>query len=216
MRTILALAFAATAWAQATGTTPKPKPDGYPAHSRAGDVAIAAEYLMHTLPSGTRQFVIPKYLVIEVAIYPPRAGAVEVANTMFSLRVNGRKELRPHSPEMAAYSVRYAEQNQQRGIQAAAGPVVIGRAPRSERFPGDPSADREPPVARVPQPAHGGVERQEPETAPEAIARTAFPDVRATGPVSGFLFFEFQGKMKSIESLELVFHSGEGAIVRLL
>jgi hypothetical protein len=64
----------ALGWAQQRGTTPKPKPGDYPAQARAGNVIVAAEYLVHTLPGKDINFVVPGYLVVEVALLPRNRG----------------------------------------------------------------------------------------------------------------------------------------------
>jgi hypothetical protein len=201
---------------QSSGTTPKPKAADYPAQTGAGELALGAEYLVHSLPAGTGNFFLEKYLVVEVAIYPPAGRAIDVAAGMFTLRIFGKKkqELRAATPEMVAYAVEQGDFGRQTGMQASAGPVVIGGSPRVPRFPGDPTAPQ-PRTPPVPSQTPGGVERAAPATAPEAIRETALPEGPAKGPVSGYLFFPYTAKTKSIESAHLVFHRAEEVVVRL-
>ena len=44
-----------------------------------------------------------------------------------------------------------------------------------------------------------------------SIARSALPEGPTHGPVSGYLFFAFKGKTKSIRSLELLYSSPDGS-----
>lgn len=214
-------ACAAIAFAQTYGTQPKPKVEDYPVNVRAGNVGLGAEYLVHTLPAGRRSFDIPDYLVIEVAVYPPKGAALQIGSGSFTLRMNGRKDrLYSQAPGMVAASLKYADWETRPHLEAGAGPVILGRPQRTERFPGDqrPTQDRVPgPVPpTTPQPAPGGLEREQPQTATEAVTETAFPDGAFSGPVSGFLFFAHRGKTKSIRSLELLYQKGEEqTIIRL-
>lgn len=56
------------------GTTPKAKAADYPVHAQAGPVSVAAEYLVRSIPVGDQILIVPDYLVVEVALYPPPAG----------------------------------------------------------------------------------------------------------------------------------------------
>jgi hypothetical protein len=205
------LALCGSAYAQ-YGTTPKPKPADYPVQARAGDLTIAAEYLLHSLPTPNQSFVVPEHLVIEIAVYPSRPQPFEISSGMFTLRVNGKKdELHAQAPEMVAASLKYSDWNSRRNLQVGAGPVIFGGPQATERFPGDrrPTENRLPQPPKAPTETPGGVERPEPETAAEAVVESAFPDGKATGPVSGYLYFEFKKKPKSIKSLELIYHHGQ-------
>jgi hypothetical protein len=71
-----------------------------------------------------------------------------------------------------------------------------------------------PPGAPDQNPA--GLEREENLTAPEAVVDAALPEGRATGPVSGHLYFPYRGKVKSLKSLELIFQlGGKQTVLRL-
>lgn len=210
-RILATIALCGSAYAQ-YGTTPKPKPTDYPVQVRAGDLTIAAEYLLHSLPTPNESFVVPGYLVIEIAVYSSRPQPFEISSAMFTLRVNRKKdELRAQAPEMVAASLKYSDWNSPRSLQVGAGPVIFGGPRTTERFPGDrrPAQDRLPQPPGAPAGVPGGVERPEPKTAAEAVVETAFADGKATGPVSGYLYFEFKGKPKSIKSLELIYRHGD-------
>ncbi|HVX65812.1 MAG TPA: hypothetical protein VHA11_04375 [Bryobacteraceae bacterium] len=212
LRIAAIVALAAALYGQ-SGTTPKAAPSGYPAQARAGELSLGAEYLIHSLPAPGGNFFLEKYLVVEVAVYPPADRALDLTNGMFTLRVFGKKkqELRPDSPGMVAYVVEQGDWRRPTGLQAAAGPVVLGAPERVPRFPGDPTAPQ-PRTQPVPPQAPGGIERPAAATASDAIREAALPEGPAKGPVSGFLFFPYKGKLKSIESAQLVFH-GAGEVV---
>lgn len=83
-----------------------------------------------------------------------------------------------------------------------------------ERFPGDPRPGRTrlPAPSKAPPPDYGaGVDREEPLRADEAVAESALREGEASGPFSGYLYFPFKGKTKSIRSLELLYQGPAGS-----
>jgi len=61
----IALLIVATLYAQ--GTAPKQTAADYPAHATAGSFTLAAEYLVHAIPSPEGSYFTNDYLVIEAA-----------------------------------------------------------------------------------------------------------------------------------------------------
>lgn len=209
------LLFCAAAWGQ-SGTTPKGAAGDYPVQGKAGELALGAEYLVHSVSSGQQTFVAPDYLVVQVAVYPPKGQPVEISAGQFRLRINGKKgTLYPQAPGFVAASLKYPDWEYRPTLEAGAGigggGVTIGRPNPVERFPGDrrPTEGSAPPPPQVPAQVPGGVEKQPAQTAAEAVVDAALPEGRATGPVSGHLYFPYKGKLKSIKSLELIFEQGE-------
>jgi hypothetical protein len=83
-------------------------------------------------------------------------------------------------------------------LEAGVGPVILGRRQPVARFPGDrrETVPQREPIAR------------ESETKPidytELLARAALPEGRIKRPVAGYVFFAFDGKLKSIRTVELL------------
>ena len=217
MRAPLALSLAVSGWLYGQ-TTAKDKPADYPAHAALGTTtlgttSIGAEYLVHSIPAGNQTLLTAEYLVVEVAVYPPRDRAVEISSGSFTLRLNGKKQvLYPVAPGFVAASLKYPDWELRPNAQATAGMgdagVVIGRPPVVGRFPGDPrpGQSRLPRAPRAPAPDdQRGVEHDEPESIDQIIARTALPDGPAAKPLSGYLYFAHKGKAKSIKALELIY-----------
>lgn len=200
------------------GTQPRSSPEEYPAQARAGAAVIAAEYLVRSFQGRGQTFVAPDYLVVDVAVFPEPYRRIKVNAGQFSLRVNGAKRpLLPQPPFMVAASLRYADWEQRPTIVAGAGVgsggVILGRPPVSERFPGDPRPGRE----RLPQPPRApesGVQLEPLPRADEVAVESALAEGEHAGPVSGYLYFLFKKKTKSVRSLELLWH-GEGGPVSL-
>ena len=202
-------------------TEHKDKATDYPVHAVAGKVAIGADYLVHSIPAGDQTFVASDYLVVEVAVFPAFAQPVTIDDRNFTLRLNGKSTLTSQAPGFVAASLKYPDWEQHPTAVASGGVgnagVSVGLPPPVARFPDDPNARRPtPPQAPSPE-EQNGVERTEPETAEQVIARTALLEGRTDHPVSGFLYFRYKGKIKSLKSVELLYQDKDGsAILKLL
>ena len=81
--------------AQAIGTEPKPTPEEYDVHGQTKSAAVGAEYMVHSFSGEGRMFLARDYLVVEVALFPPKRQEVNVRPFAFSLRIEGKKSLSP-------------------------------------------------------------------------------------------------------------------------
>jgi hypothetical protein len=215
MRCILFLWAAALAFAQ--GTTPKPTPAEYPVHAEAGSIALGAEFMVHSFSQGEQTFIAQDYLVVDVALFPPKGEIVSVEPGKFSLRINGRRiALMPQAPSMVAASLNHREWQDRPGATADAGiggvGVGLGHPRQTAPFPGAPPEQRLPRSPRAPDADNpSGVEKEQvkPE---ELLVQAALPEGVHRGAVSGFLYFAHKGKTSSIKSLELLY---EGAVLKL-
>jgi hypothetical protein len=214
MRCLLLLCAVSLACAQ--GTTPKSTLEDYPEHATVGNVGVGAEFMVHSFSRGEQMFIAPDYLVVEVALFPPKGQVVRAEPGKFSLRINGKKTvIFPQAPAAVAASLNHSEWEQRPGADAAIGiggiGVGTGQPRQTSPFPGAPQT-------RLPQPPRApdadnpaGNERE--TVRPEALlVETALPEGDRRGPVSGFLYFAFKGKIGAIKSLELLF---ESAILKL-
>lgn len=206
----------------AQGTTPREKPTDYHVRSTLPGFELAAEYLAHSMPETGGAIDINEYLVIEVAVFPTTKGALSVTSGEFTLRVTnprGHKSvLSAQTPGMVAASLKYPDWEVRPTLEATAGvgngSIIVGRPTQTERFPGDPRPrqSRLPPRPRVPDQTSPTGEEKAPEAPIEVrVWRSSFPDGAVQGPVSGYLFFPFRGKTKSIRSLELLYQSQDGS-----
>jgi hypothetical protein len=194
-------------FAFAQGTEPKPKAEDYDLHVAAGEVTLGAEYMVRSFTNGRQTFLIDDYLVVEIALYPPKGTPAASRASDFSLRVNGKRPIASAPPSMAAASLRRVQWKQQ-GPHAegsvGVGGVDVGVGQPTQRYPdGQPVPTRRPP--RAPDDAPGGIEREPPVKADELIVETALPEGEFKGPVSGFVYFPFPGKTSSVKTVELLF-----------
>jgi hypothetical protein len=209
MRTLILLAAAIAAYAQ--GSNPKKTAEEYPVHGPSGVNEIGAEYMVHSFGSGDQMFVVENFLVVEVALYPPKGEPVMVDTARFGLRVNGKRTvLQPQNPAMVATTLHHRDWQSPRGVQADAGMGGIGVGlgyPRTQApFPGGPDPNRVPPNQPRAPTGDSNTPVKETVKPEEVLAKTALPDGPHKGAVAGFLYFSWQGKVSSIKSIDLIYN----------
>jgi len=208
VRLPLILCCASLALAQG-GTDPKPKAEDYDVHGQSKYIALGAEFMIHSFSGQGQTYIAKDFLVVEVALYPPKGQSVDVNEGAFALRINGKKQvLVPVAPSMVASTLQHPEWQTGPRLEAGGGlgntGVILGR-PAPTQVPGGqpPPQSR---VPRVPSPDNpSGIEPERRVTAPELLVQTALPEGPHRGPVSGFLYFPYRGKTASIKSLELLY-----------
>ena len=226
MRYPAIFAFALAAHAQgspglgirAEGTQPKASAAKYPVQAVSGNLAIGAEYMVHSFGSGEQMYLAENYLVVEVALFPPKGESVSADAARFALRVNGKRTLLyAQSPALVASHLNQREWETSRGAEAdlGVGGVNIGLGHPQERDPvtGMPTGRRLPNPPRAPDAGvPGGGEARQRERPEEALIRTALPEDPHRPAVSGFLYFPYQGKASGLKSIDLLF---QDAVMKL-
>jgi hypothetical protein len=227
MRHLVFLAAALSAHSQyaptnsiySEGTKPKASAMEYPVHVTSGSLSIGADYMVHSFGSGEQMYLAENYLVVEVALFPPKGEGITAEAAKFTLRVNGKKTLLyAQSPQMVASNLNHRDWNQPRGATAdlGVGGVGVGLGyPQSRNpVPGAPDERR-----RLPNPPRapdagvpGAGELKEVVRPEDLLIRTALPEDAHRGPVSGFLYFPYAGKASGLKSVELLF---QDAVMRL-
>ena len=166
MRPLLLLGLAASVFAQ--GTNPREKPEDYPAYAQARSAWIGGQFTVHSFSGEGRSYLAKGFLVVELALYPPRGRSVDVHSGNFALHINGRKhEVLPQMLSLVAAAITHGD------------------------------ADNTPPGNLTPR---------------QLLLQTALPQGEHSGPVSGFLYFPYAGKVSAIRSLELQY---EDSILQL-
>ncbi len=199
------------------GTVPKEKASDYPANAQVDGTACGAEYLVHSFFGGGGAYDADKYLVIEVALYPPKGGKAPVSSEQFSLRINGAKRaLSADLPGIVANSLGYAPSpDAPRGLEASGGigGINVGtRTPSGPRFPNDPTPEpgsRHPQPPQVPEDNPAGIQPEPPPRPEQIVLQASLPNGEFSWPVSGYLFFAYKRNTKSIHSLDLLWKNGD-------
>ncbi|HBY61227.1 MAG TPA: hypothetical protein DEH78_15500, partial [Solibacterales bacterium] len=111
-----------------------------------------AEYLARSFSLQGKSFLTEDHLVVEVGVYPAPRTPVEVKHSQFRLRLNGKETLSAQSPSAVAAAIKYEDWERRPGLEASAGPVILGRRTPEPRFPGDtrPAQGRLPAPPRAP------------------------------------------------------------------
>lgn len=213
-RLLAALLFALACYAQAAD--PKPKASDYPASGRAGEVEFGAENWGHGFVTLQGAYALDQYIAVEVAVYPARNKSVVISSGNFQLRLNRKSRLLAQAPGLVAASLKYPDLDHQPRIEGEAGMgdagVILGRPRQTSRFPGDPRAQTNPlPPPPSPGDRPGMPQKQEKLTIDQILDRAALPSVEIGRPASGYLFFPYRGKMKSLKSIELLYEGPAGS-----
>ncbi len=211
-----ALLLSAITLLHAQGTPPKSKADDYPVHVQMGTVTLAAEYLVHSLPTPQGTLVANDFLIVEVAFFGPSFSRLKMSPDNFTLRINGKGAgLTTEPAGMVSGSIKFPSAHPHLetagSVGAGDGTVTVGpRAPPS-RFPGDGN-DRtptgQPPTVKT---------VEEESSIDHRVQNAALPEGEHTLPRSGLLYFYFRGKTKNIHSLDLFYEGTMGkATLKLL
>jgi hypothetical protein len=196
----------------ADGTPPKATAAEYPAHATTGKLEIGAEYMVHSFSSGEQMYLAENYLVVEVALFPPKGEPIAADADKFALRLNGKKTLLyAQTPTMAASNLNRRDWDSSRGLSAGMGVggigIGTGNPPGRYPVPGSPDDRRRlptPPRAPDADPP-GGVEPKEQVRAEDVLLRTALPSDVRKGPIAGFLYFPYTGKTSGLKSIDLLY-----------
>lgn len=193
--------------------TPRTKASDYPRRIALSSLEIGAEYLVHSIPGPNGGYFAKDYLVVEVAVFPAAKNAVKISSGQFTLRINNKATLVTQASGAVASSIKYPDWEQRRNMSAQAGPLIFG-PPAVGRFPGDPTQPRPLPSPVPEQTDAAGVKA--PDLPIEtAVAQAALPEGLISEHVKGCLFFRFNGKLKSIKSLELIYEQPGAASARI-
>ena len=197
MRLFAALIVFATA---ATALDVRKSPDEYPVQGRTADFKVGADFMVRSFLAGGQALSIDDYLLVEVGIFPTAETTIDLRR--FLLRVNGKTPLLTQSPGFVAASLKYPDWQTRPSLQAGVGMgdrgVLIGRPRPTSRFPGD----RRPDVGNPPG-------RTTVESPPEIdyvrlMEDASLPEGKRINPAGGYLYFPYDGKLKSIKTVELL------------
>lgn len=178
MRPLLLLCLTGAAFAQ--GTTPRQKPEDYPVHAQTRSATLGAEFMVHSFSAGEQSYFVRGFLVVEVALYPPKGHMVDTHSGNFVLRINGhRQESLPQPPSVVAAAVAHPEWNSRRRVEADAGvgPASVGIGhPRPTQIPGVPMPGQPPPPPQVPQDNPSGLPPRDRVKPEQVVLDTALPE----------------------------------------
>ena len=187
----------------------------YPRMMKLDKADVGAEFHAHTLPVGDVDGKSPlfagDYLVIEIAIYPAPFVRMQVNPAHFTLRLNGKKVVEPQSAGMVVRSMKSSRTiTPVLSIGSGPGEVTVGGPQQQPRFPGDPTGSGQPRRSPVPEEEHPGVEKVPEPKIEELVPARELRNEIVDKPVAGYLFFPYEGKLKALKSIELIYDGPAG------
>jgi hypothetical protein len=199
MRSLAAFIVFATA---ATALDVRKSPEEYPVQGRTADFKVGADFMVRSFLAGGQALSIDDYLLVEVGIFPTAETTVDLRR--FLLRVNGKTPLLTQTPGFVAASIKYPDWRMRPSLQAGVGMgdtgVLIGRPRPTSRFPGD----RRPDIGRPPGRTTVDSPQNEQVDYVRLIEDASLPEGKRMKPAAGYLYFPYNGKLKSIKTVELL------------
>jgi hypothetical protein len=168
---------------RAQGTQPKASASDYPVHVQLDGVALAAKYLVHSVPTSGGTLTANSYLVVEVAFFGPPLGRIKLSASNFSLRVNGLSQVIPSQPSsMVSQSIRF--------------PSAIVHTQQ--------------PTALSTESERGVAQRPGEDKVVYQVRIASLPDGEYTLPHAGLIYFLYNGRPAEIRSLDLLYDGPNG------
>jgi hypothetical protein len=176
---------------------------------------LAAEYMVHSLPTPQGNLIANDYLVVEVAFYGPSFSRLKMSPDNFTLRINGKGILTTEPPGMVAGSIKFPGERPHLettgSVGIGDGTVSVGPRPPPSQFPGDGNER----TAPVQGPSVKTVEQE--KSIDYRVQNATLPEGEHSLPRSGLLYFYYRGKIKNIRSLDLLYAGTMGkATLKLL
>ena len=191
--------IAVAMWAQTPepqGLPPRAAPTDYQAQAQMGAFTLAAEFSAHSIPTPDGPLSSDQYVVVEAALFGPADPKAQLALRDFSLRINGKKAPTPAS---SFASVIESVQDPEWAPPAAKEkPKTSFGTSGSQRGGGEAPAE---PV-KIPLEVQRGMAQR--------VKKASFPEGERTLPRAGLLYFQFSGKAKNIQSVELIYSGPAG------
>ncbi len=179
----------------------------YPVHGAAGSLTLAAEFHYRVLELQHDTVFLREGLVVEVALYGPETQRVEVRNSQFWLRVNGKTTL-------VAVNAGLVLSQEHLGNQPALTVLVLGgRAQIGGRD--SPRHPQERVPRKRPEIDDPNLPQREAPSMQTLLQQMALPEGKRSLPVAGLIYFHYKKKVKSIKKLELIYESPAGEAVAL-
>jgi len=211
----LALLWSVIPLLGAQGTPPKTKAADYPIHIQLDTVTLAAEYMVHSLPTPQGTLIASDYLVVEVAFYGPSFSRLKMSPDNFTLRINGKGVLTTEPAGMVAGSIKFPTERPHLETSGSVGigdgTVSVGPRPPPTQFPGDGNER----TAPVQGPSVKTVDQE--RSIDYRVQNATLPEGEHSLPRSGLLYFYYRGKIKNIHALDLFYEGAMGkATLKLL
>lgn len=186
---------------EAQGLPPRAGPADYLSQGKVGDVTIGAEFDGHSVPTQEQTLTTEDFIVVEVALFGAPGARTQISRDDFSLRVNGKKAPLPSQSYVVVFSSlkdpTWVSPDEQKEKESK---TSIGTG-------GNQDSSNLPKIIHVP------IELQ--RAMQQHTQKASLPLGDRPLPQAGLLFFQYRGKEKGINSLELIYSgaAGKGTVV---
>ena len=179
---------------ESKGMPPRATAGDYQAHTPAGILTLAAEFVGHSVPTPEATYSTEDFIVVETGLFGPPEARTKLSIGDFSLRINGKKMAMPSQPYGLSFS-------SLKDPQWEPPSKPKGSKPTLDQGGGQPD-DTFHPTVRMP------IELK--RTMQQRVQRASMPEGDRALPQAGLLFFEYRGKPESIRSLDLIYNGAAG------
>ena len=179
------------------GIPPRAAPGDYQSQGQAGTVTIAAEFTGHSLPTLEGPLTTEDYVAVETALFGPVGAQIKISAADFSLRVNGKKTPLPSQP----YGLIVTSLKDPEWVPPES------PAPKSKSSiggGGQGQGDSNVPAApvKIPVPVQRAMAQR--------VQKASLPEGDRALPQAGLIFFQYRGKDKNLQSVELLYDGPAG------
>jgi hypothetical protein len=181
---------------EARGMPPRANASDYQSHAQAGTVTIAAEFTGHGLPTLEGPLSTEDYVAVETALFGPAGARLMISIDDFSLRLNGKKPMPAQQFGLIVTSLKDPEWVPPEA-PAAKSKSNIGGGGQGQSDLNAPPAPVKIPIA---------VQR----AMAQRVQKAAIPEGDRVLPQAGLLFFQYRGKEKNLQSVELLYEGPAG------
>jgi hypothetical protein len=179
---------------ESKGMPPRATPGDYQAHTQAGTLMLAAEFMRHSVPTPEAPYSTEDFVIVEAGLFGPPQARLKMSIGDFSLRINGKKMALPSQPYGLSFSSLKDPEWEPPSKSKEDKPMLNAGGGKPD--------DSFHPIVRMP------IELK--RTMQQRVQRASMPEGDRPLPAAGLLFFEYRGKPESIRSLELIYSGPAG------
>jgi len=178
------------------GLPPRAAPADYQAQVKAGDFTIAAEFVGHSVPTGSRIFSTDEYVAVEVALYGPAESKLKLSIEDFSIRINAKKNPSPREPYDLVFKNLKDPEWEPPVKQEGKSKTSFGSGG------GGGGGGDKPPPPKMSNPERRAME--------QLVQKASLVEGERAMPQAGLIFFQHRGKVTGIQSIELIYSGAAG------
>jgi hypothetical protein len=176
---------------------PRATPGDYQAQAQAGPITIAAEFTGHSIATPQTILSTEEYVVVEVGVFGPPEARVKLSHEDFSIRINGKKVPSPAQP----YAL--VSKNAKDPEWEALTPPEAKKSKGGLSTGGGGGDSAGPPApVKIPIELRRAMEQK--------VLKASLPEGDRVLPEAGLIYFEHNGKVANIRSIELIYAGAAG------